>query len=138
MKAMLLRRLGSMIDRPRPPSALPRILGHQVVGVVDQVGGGHARVRVGVAMTRQLYPNAPVYVFARSDRERQFARELGAAWTGDTGERAPVALAAIIDTTPAWYPIVQALANLAPGGRLVVNAIRKEQRDKSALITIRE
>ena len=41
---------------------------------------------------------------------------------------------AIIDTTPAWTPIVQALANLEPGGRLVVNAIRKEEADKSALL----
>ena len=29
-------------------------------------------------------------------------------------------------TTPAWKPIVEALANLRPGGRLVVNAIRKD------------
>ena len=43
-------------------------------------------------------------------------------------------LAAIIDTTPAWKPVVDALASLAPGGRLVINAIRKEQADKPALL----
>src|SRR5262249_28165278 len=40
---------------------------------------------------------------------------------------------AIIDTTPAWGPIVAALENLEPGGRVVVNAIRKEGDDKDAL-----
>jgi propanol-preferring alcohol dehydrogenase len=33
-----------------------------------------------------------------------------------------------------WKPIVAALARLAPGGRLVVNAIRKEEVDKAALL----
>ena len=36
-------------------------------------------------------------------------------------------LDAIIDTTPAWSPVVDALKNLRPGGRLVINAIRKEE-----------
>ena len=52
---------------------------------------------------------------------------------GDTNARAPVQLDAIIDTTPAWTPVVKALENLAPNGRLVVNAIRKEETDKSVL-----
>ena len=39
----------------------------------------------------------------------------------------------IIDTTPAWKPIVAAMAALAPGGRLVINAIRKEDGDKGEL-----
>jgi propanol-preferring alcohol dehydrogenase len=58
---------------------------------------------------------------------------LGAVWAGGTAERSPQPLQAIIDTTPAWTPVVEALANLAPGGRLVINAIRKENDDKSAL-----
>ncbi len=45
-------------------------------------------------------------------------------------------LAAIIDTTPVWTPIVEALDDLAPGGRLVVNAIRKTDTDKAALARI--
>jgi propanol-preferring alcohol dehydrogenase len=45
-------------------------------------------------------------------------------------------LDAIIDTTPAWMPILGALDNLAPGGRLVVNAIRKEEADKSVLAQV--
>ena len=274
MKAMVLRKIGSLTDHPRPltledvpapapasgevrvavracgvchteldeiegrtpPSALPRILGHQVVGIVDSLGSDVLNVRIGervgvawirgacgtcelcasgrenlcarfeatgrdadggyaefmvaranyvhnipdgigdtqaapllcagaigyrslalsgirngeslgltgfgasghlvVAMARHLYPETPVYVFARSEAERAFARELGALWTGDTNEHAPQPLAAIIDTTPAWRPVVRALESLAPGGRLVVNAIRKETSDKSALMEL--
>jgi propanol-preferring alcohol dehydrogenase len=45
-------------------------------------------------------------------------------------------LQAIIDTTPAWTPVVAALANLRPGGRLVINAIRKEHADQAALLRL--
>ncbi len=89
-----------------------------------------------LAMTRARYPRSPVFVFARSADERALARALGAAWTGDTQEAAPEPLAAIVDTTPAWTPIVRALDQLASGGRLVVNAIRKEDADKSVLLEL--
>ena len=42
-----------------------------------------------------------------------------------------------IDTTPAWKPVVEALAKLRPGGRLVVNAIRKEDADQDYLLRLR-
>jgi alcohol dehydrogenase, propanol-preferring len=87
-------------------------------------------------LVRHRFPNTRVFVFARSEAERAFALELGAAWAGDTAGRAPEPLAAIIDTTPAWTPIVEALANLEPGGRLVINAIRKEDADKQALLRL--
>jgi len=80
------------------------------------------------------YPKTRVYVFARSKEEQAFARELGATWAGDTNDRAPELLDAVIDTTPVWGPVVAALANLKPGGRLVINAIRKEETDKRALL----
>jgi propanol-preferring alcohol dehydrogenase len=87
-------------------------------------------------LVRHRFPNTRVFVFARSVAERNFARDLGAEWAGDTAERAPEPLAAIIDTTPAWTPIVEALANLERGGRLVINAIRKEDADKQALLRL--
>jgi len=74
-----------------------------------------------------------VYVFARSEKEQQFAMELGAVWAGDTEEESPEKLDCIIDTTPVWKPIVEAMKNLAAGGRLVINAIRKEDVDKDYL-----
>jgi propanol-preferring alcohol dehydrogenase len=48
----------------------------------------------------------------------------------------PEKLDAIIDTTPVWKPVVEALKNLEPGGRLVINAIRKEDQDKDYLLDL--
>jgi propanol-preferring alcohol dehydrogenase len=95
--------------------------------------GFGASAHLVLKMARHRYPNSPVYVFARGEGERAFGRELGAVWAGDIGEASPEKLAAIIDTTPVWRPVVEALANLAPGGRLVINAIRKEDVDKQVL-----
>jgi propanol-preferring alcohol dehydrogenase len=96
--------------------------------------GGSAHIVLQVA--RHNFPNSPVYVFARDPSARRFARQLGAVWAGDTFERSPERLHAIIDTTPVWTPIVEALANLLPGGRLVINAIRKEDADQEVLLTL--
>lgn len=95
--------------------------------------GFGASAHLVLKMVRHRMPGVRVFVFARAEREREFARELGAEWAGDTGERAPESLSAIIDTTPAWRPVVEALAGLEPGGRLVINAIRKEDTDKEVL-----
>lgn len=84
-----------------------------------------------VKMVRYQYPDTNIFVFARSEQERIFAKELGAFWAGDTEAEAPEKLDKIIDTTPAWKPVVEAMKNLAPGGRLVINAIRKEKRDQA-------
>ena len=95
--------------------------------------GFGASAHLVLKMVRHRYPNTEVSVFARNAEERAFARELGAVWAGDTAEAAPHKLDSIIDTTPAWEPIVAALANLESGGRLVINAIRKENDQHSLL-----
>jgi len=96
--------------------------------------GFGASAHIVLKMVRYRYPASDVFVFARSEKEREFALELGAVWTGDTTDAAPEKLDSIIDTTPAWLPIIEALANLEPGGRLVINAIRKEEGDKDQLL----
>ncbi len=98
--------------------------------------GFGASAHLVLKMVRYRYPRSRVFVFARAEVERAFARELGAAWAGDTADASPEKLHSIIDTTPAWTPIVEALENLEPGGRLVINAIRKEDRDKDALLRL--
>jgi propanol-preferring alcohol dehydrogenase len=98
--------------------------------------GFGASAHLVLKLVRHHFPKTPVFVFARSAGERAFARELGATWAGGTAERAPERLAAIIDTTPAWTPVVEALANLERGGRLVINAIRKEATDQDALLKL--
>lgn len=98
--------------------------------------GFGASAHLVLQMVRHKYPDTKVFVFARSKKERDFARRLGAFWSGDTGAEPPEKLDGIIDTTPAWQPVVKALACLKPGGRLVINAIRKEESDKKALLTL--
>jgi propanol-preferring alcohol dehydrogenase len=97
--------------------------------------GFGASAHLVLKMVKYRYPNTEVYVFARSAGERTFARDLGALWAGDTTEHAPHKLDSIIDTTPAWEPVVEALENLESGGRLVINAIRKED-DKHSLLKL--
>ena len=96
--------------------------------------GFGASAHLVLKMARHRYPSSRVFVFSRTAAEQEFARELGAAWAGDTTDTAPESLHCIIDTTPVWRPILEALRNLAPGGRLVINAIRKEDYDKEALL----
>ncbi|MCU0962310.1 MAG: alcohol dehydrogenase catalytic domain-containing protein [Pirellulaceae bacterium] len=98
--------------------------------------GFGASAHLVLQLARFLYPQSPVHVFARDAAQRTLALELGAAWAGDTTQRAPSLLHAIIDTTPVWKPVVYALANLRPGGRLVINAIRKEDVDKDFLLQL--
>lgn len=98
--------------------------------------GFGASAHLVLKMAGHRYPHSDVYVFARSEKERHFARELGAVWAGDTGEQAPEKLHAVIDTTPVWKPVVEAMKNLESGGRLVINAIRKEDADKHCLLDL--
>ena len=98
--------------------------------------GFGASAHIVLKMARHRYPHSKTFVFARSQQERTFAKELGAAWAGDTEEESPEKLDCIIDTTPAWKPIIEALKNLKPGGRLIINAIRKEATDKACLIQL--
>jgi propanol-preferring alcohol dehydrogenase len=98
--------------------------------------GFGASAHLVLKMVRHKYPGTDVYVFARSKEERDFALHLGAVWTGDTTDISPVNLDSIIDTTPVWKPVVEAMNNLAPGGRLVINAIRKESFDIDYLMKL--
>jgi alcohol dehydrogenase, propanol-preferring len=95
--------------------------------------GFGASAHLVMKLVRHRHPHLPVFVFARSGGERQFARELGAAWAGGSEEVPPAPMQAVIDTTPVWTPLVAALRHLTPGGRLVINAIRKEHGDRQVL-----
>jgi propanol-preferring alcohol dehydrogenase len=99
------------------------------------VGFG-ASAHLVLQIARHKFPGSRIFVFARSEAERNFARELGAFWAGGIEEIPAEKLACAIDTTPAWQPIVEALKNLDPGGRLVINAIRKEGLDKENLLNL--
>jgi len=104
----------------------------------DNLGltGFGASAHLVLKMVKHKYPNTKVFIFARSKKERTFARKLGAVWADATEKDPPEKLDAIIDTTPVWKPVVEALKNLKSAGRLVINAIRKEEIDKDYLLNI--
>ena len=100
------------------------------------LAGFGASAHLVLQLARHRYPTSPIYVFARNPPERDFAMQLGATWAGDTSDTPPDQLDAIIDTTPAWKPIVDVLPRLAPGGRLVINSIRKSPTDQIELLRL--
>ena len=99
------------------------------LGLTGFGGSGHLVLK----LARYLYPDSKIFIFARTLLERRFGLDLGAAWAGDTTDTPPTALQAVIDTTPAWKPVLAAMEHLRPGGRLVINAIRKEDTDRDLL-----
>jgi len=99
------------------------------------VGFG-ASAHLVIQIARHRFPRSKIFVFARGGAERNFAKELGAFWAGTIEEEPPEKIACAIDTTPAWQPIVEVMKNLERGGRLVINAIRKEDFDKEALLKV--
>lgn len=104
----------------------------KILGLTGFGGSGNQVLQ----LSKFLYPTGKVYVFARSEKGRELAEALGADWIGDTSMEPPGLMDCIIDTTPAWKPIVEALNFLKPGGRLVINAISKENNDMDYLLKL--
>jgi len=105
--------------------------GHNL-GLTGFGASGHLVLKTA----KHQYPDSKVFVFARNPKEREFAEKLGAYWTGNTEDTPPEKLDAVIDTTPVWKPVVEALKHLDAVGRLVINAIRKENVDINYLKNI--
>ena len=129
-----------MTDAEVAPLLCAGAIGYRSLRLANLPDGGRlgltgfgASAHLVLKLVRHRDPDAEVFVFARSEAEQAFARELGAVWAGDTEDTPPAPLDAIIDTTPAWLPVVEGLRRLAPGGRLVINAIRKESADRDVL-----
>jgi propanol-preferring alcohol dehydrogenase len=100
--------------------------------------GFGASAHIVIQIAKHKFPNARVFVFTRPQqtKHRRLADKLGADWVGATGDNPPQKLDAAIDFTPAWRPIVEAAAVLEKGGRVVINAIRKEEKDKDTLLKL--
>ncbi len=111
-----------------------RLTNHKNSQVLGFFGFG-ASAHILIQVARHKFPDSKIAVFTRPGQKehQELARTLGADWVGATGDDPPERLHAAIDSTPAWTPIVEALRVLQPGGRLVINAIRKENRDQQAL-----
>ena len=102
------------------------------LGLMGFGGSNHLVLK----LAKYKYPNSEIFVFSRNPEEREFALSLGAVWAGAIDQNPLEGLDAVIDTTPVWGPVSEALKFLNPGGRLVINAIRKEELDKEILLKL--
>ncbi|MEW5938090.1 MAG: zinc-dependent alcohol dehydrogenase family protein [Chloroflexota bacterium] len=102
------------------------------LGLMGFGGSNHIVLKAA----KHKFPRSPIFVFSRNPAEREFALSLGADWAGAIDESPPEGPDAIIDTTPVWGPDMEALKRLKPGGRLVINNIRKEESDKEVLLRL--
>jgi propanol-preferring alcohol dehydrogenase len=66
---------------------------------------------------------AEVFVSTRGASHRKLAREMGAAWVGDTFDRPPAALDGAIVFAPAGPVVPAALRAVGPGGTVVCAGI---------------
>jgi len=111
---------------------LAGLVNGQVLGLTGFGSSGHLVLK----LSKYLYPDSKVVVFARSKEEQAFAQSLGAYWSGNIDEDPGFKAHAIIDTTPVWNTVVGSMLQLRSGGRLVINAIRKESEDIHSLTKI--
>jgi propanol-preferring alcohol dehydrogenase len=81
--------------------------------------GGSAHIVIQIAR----HAGCEVHVFTREAPHRELARELGAAFVGDTSDRPPEKLDAAILFAPAGEIVPVALAALERGGTLAVAGI---------------
>jgi len=111
---------------------LSNIQDGQNLGLMGFGGSNHLVLK----MAKHKYPKAKIFVFSRNKSEQEFALSLGADWAGGIDQSPLEELDAVIDTTPVWGPVSEALKRLGAGGRLVVNAIRKEDSDKDVFLKL--
>jgi propanol-preferring alcohol dehydrogenase len=97
-----------------------RLSGIQPGGRLGLFGfGSSAHLAIQVAR----HWDCEVLVFSRSRDEHGLARKLGAAWVGGYDDPPPAPLDAAVTFAPAGAVVVAALAAVAPGGTVAVNAI---------------
>jgi len=101
---------------------LAEITDGQTIGLF----GFGACAHIVIQLIKYKFPNSAVFVFTKTAEHARLAESLGAVWTGRSGDQPPAKLNKVIDFTPVGECIRDALAVLDKGGRLVINAIRKE------------
>jgi len=101
-----------------------RMTGIQSGGKLGFYGFG-AAAHVAIQVARHW--NVDVYAATRDVRHQEFARELGAVWTGDTFDEPPEKLDAAIVFAPAGPIVPAALNTLRKGGALVLGGIHMSQ-----------
>jgi len=88
--------------------------------------GFGASAHIVIQIIKHKFPDNQVYAFTKTGGHAELAKSLGATWTGLSSEAPPIKLDKIMDFTPVGECVRDALKILNRGGRLVINAIRKE------------
>ncbi|MCP4261187.1 MAG: zinc-dependent alcohol dehydrogenase family protein [Planctomycetes bacterium] len=120
-------------DSQAAPLLCAGVIGYRTLRLADitdgqKIGlfGFGASAHIVIQVIKYKFPNSPVYVFTKTAQHAELAKNLGAVWTGRSGDQPPDKLNKIMDFTPVGQCIQDALGVLERGGRLVINAIRKE------------
>lgn len=120
-------------DSQAAPLLCAGVIGYRTLRLADitdgqRVGlfGFGASAHIVIQIIKHRFPNCPVFVFTKTAQHAELAKSLGAVWTGLSGDRPDVKLGRIMDFTPAGECVRDALDVLEKGGRLIINAIRKE------------
>jgi len=101
---------------------LSQISNGQIIGLF----GFGASAHIVIQILKFKFPNSPVFVFTRNPDHQEMAVSLGASWAGCPDDKPPEKINRAIDFTPSAKIIQNALSVLDKAGRLVINAIRKE------------
>jgi alcohol dehydrogenase, propanol-preferring len=109
------------------------VIGYRTLRLADVTDGQKiglfgfgASAHIVIQIIKHKFANSPIFVFTKTQRHAELAERLGAAWTGRSGDRPPEKLNKIMDFTPVGECVRDALDVLERGGRLIINAIRKE------------
>ena len=120
-------------DSQAAPLLCAGVIGFRTLRLADitdgqKIGlfGFGASAHIVIQIIKYKFPNSPVYVFTKTARHAELAKSLGAVWTGFSGDKPPEKLNKIMDFTPVGECVRDALGVLERGGRLIINAIRKE------------
>lgn len=79
-----------------------------------------------LALQTALIWNCRVHVFTRDAGHRRLASSMGAAWVGAPGEKPPAPLHAAVTFAPSGAVAAAALATLAKGGAVAINAVHMD------------
>jgi propanol-preferring alcohol dehydrogenase len=120
-------------DSQAAPLLCAGVIGYRTLRLADVTDGQKtglfgfgASAHIVIQIIKHKYPNSPVFVFTKTEKHAELAKKLGAVWTGHSGDEPPEKLNKIMDFTPVGECVRDALGVLERGGRLIINAIRKE------------
>jgi propanol-preferring alcohol dehydrogenase len=120
-------------DSQAAPLLCAGVIGYRTLRLADitdgqKIGlfGFGASAHIVIQIIKYKFPNSPVFVFTKTAGHTELAKKLGAVWTGLSGDKPPEKLNKIMDFTPVGECVRDALGVLERGGRLIINAIRKE------------